>query len=76
MNFAVDQINENIVILENTQTGEKKEIEKNILPENIKEGSILTLEGNNYVLNTSEEEQRRERIREKLERLKRLKNKE
>lgn len=75
MNYAVDRINENIVILENTLSGEKIEIDITNLPQGIKEGSIITLNDGIYTLNTDEEELRRQRIREKLNRLKKLKNK-
>lgn len=73
MNYAVDQIVEDIVIVEDTITGEKKVIDKAVLPKEIKEGTILTLVDDNYVINDKEEEIRKERIRQKLERLKNLK---
>lgn len=76
MNYAIDQINDTIVLLENIQTGEKREVNISLLPENIKEGSTLILKDGIYALNNVEEEKRRQRIQEKLNRLKRLKNKE
>lgn len=76
MNYAIDQINDTIVLLENIQTGEKREVNISLLPENIKEGSILILKDGIYALNNGEEEKRRQRIEEKLNRLKKLKNKE
>ena len=75
MNYAIDQIVEDIVILENITTGEKQEVNKTLLPSEIKEGSIITIKNNQYILNTTEEESRKNRLEEKLERLKRLQNK-
>lgn len=74
MNYAIDQINEDIVILENIVTGEKIKVNKVKLPFNIQEGNIITLKDEKYILNTEEENIRRERIAEKLNRLKRLKS--
>lgn len=73
MNYAVDQIVEDIVIVEDTITGEKKVIDKTVLPSEIKEGTILTLVDDNYIINNKEEQIRKERIKDKLERLKKLK---
>lgn len=73
MNYAVDQIVEDIVIVEDTITGEKKVIDKTVLPKEIKEGTILTLVDDNYIINNKEEQIRKERIKDKLERLKKLK---
>ena len=75
MNYAIDQIVEDIVILENITTGEKKEVNKTLLPSEIKEGSIIRIKNNQYILNTTEEESRKNRLKAKLERLKRLQNK-
>lgn len=75
MNYAVDQIVEDIVILENIITGEKLEVNKNLLPRKIKDGSIITVENNQYILNKNEEESRKQKLQEKLERLKKLRNK-
>ncbi len=72
MKFAVDEIIDNIAILENIETKEKKEVDLSILPKNIKEGNIV-LEGEKYKLASDEEKTRRDAIREKLERLKKLK---
>lgn len=75
MNYAIDQIVEDIVILENITTGEKQEVNKTLLPSEIKEGSIITIKNNQYILNSTEEESRKNRLKAKLERLKRLQNK-
>lgn len=72
MNYAVDRINENIATIENIINKEKKEVPLELLPKNVKEGSIITLENDTYILNSNEEEARRKIIEEKLNRLKNL----
>lgn len=69
MKYAVDQIIENIVILENIETLEKKEIELLKLPKDIHEGSILIKE-RNYKIDKKEEALRRSKLQEKLKKLK------
>lgn len=75
MNFSVDKIVDEIVVLENINTLEKREVLITDLPEGIAEGNILTLFDGKYVFNTSIEEERRKRIKNKLDRLKCLKHK-
>ena len=70
MKYAIDRIENNIAVLENIETGEKKEINIIILPNNIKEGNILILENNKYKIDLTEEKLRRKRIEEKFNRLK------
>lgn len=72
MNYAVDRIDENIATIENIINKGKKEVPLELLPKNVKEGSIITLEGGTYILNSNEEEARRKIIEEKLNRLKNL----
>lgn len=76
MKFSVDRIIDNIVIIENLETKELLEINIKELPENIKDGTILKLENNQYILDETTQKIREETIREKMERLKRLKNNE
>ena len=73
MKYAVDRIEEELVVLEDINTKEKKEVEINILPENIQDGSIIKYENGIYSIDNQEYEERLSRIREKMERLKRLK---
>lgn len=68
--FSVDQIIDDIVILENINTKEKREVDIDILPDNIKEGSILKYENNLYYIDLDVEQRRRSEFRERLERLK------
>lgn len=72
MNYAVDRIDENIATIENIINKEKKEVPLELLPKNVKEGSIITLKNDTYILNSNEEEARRKIIEEKLNRLKNL----
>lgn len=69
MKYAVDEIIDNIVILENIKTGEKKEVDIKKMPNNICEGNIV-LENIDYKLDKNEEILRRERIQKKLDKLK------
>ena len=70
MKYAVDRIEENIVVLENISSGEivNEDIKK--LPKNIKEGNILIKENDKYTLDLDTEKDRREDFRSRLERLK------
>ena len=70
MRFAVDRIEDNIVVLQKLDTKEIIEIEKCKLPFMISDGTVLKLEDGIFLLDTSSEEEIRNRIREKMERLK------
>lgn len=70
MKYSVDKIENNIALLENIETGEKKEISLSNLPANLKEGNILLEEENNYSLDYAEEEKRRKNIKSRFENLK------
>ena len=70
MKYVIDRIEDNIVVCENLETKEMIELDKSLLPEKIKDGNILIFENNEYKLDLNEEELRRQRIREKFNRLK------
>ena len=72
MKYSVDRIEEDIVVLENISSGEI--IYENIkkLPKEIKEGSILVKDEDNYSMDLETEEKRRNDLRSRLERLKNL----
>lgn len=72
MKWAIDKIENNIAILEEITTKEKKEVSTLILPSSIHEGSILIFENNTYSLDIEIEQKRRQEI---LERFKRLRDK-
>lgn len=69
MKWAIDKIINNIVIIENINTLEKKELDINLLPPSIHEGSILIYKNDNYILDIDEEEQRKKLIEERFKRL-------
>lgn len=70
MKYAVDRIEGNIAICENLDTKEIKEVELNLLPKRIKDGTILIYENNKYKIDKNEEEKRRLAVLEKFNRLK------
>lgn len=70
MKYVVDKIEENIVTLESLDTKEKKEVLLEVLPSNIKEGTILTYENEVYKKDEVLEQQRRTSIQDKFNRLK------
>ena len=67
--WSIDRIEENIAILENRTTLELKEVDITLLPNNIKEGSILEFKNDTYTLELSKEEKIRQEILEKFQRL-------
>ena len=69
MKYAVDRIEDNIVVLEDINTKEKQEVQKGLLPSNIKDGTILIFENNEYKLDLNEEKLRRKKIQERFNRL-------
>ena len=73
MKYAVDRIENNIVVLENINNNSIKEVNIDELPNNIKGGTILKYYNKTYTIDTNEENIRRKRIQDKLDRLKRLK---
>lgn len=72
MKYAVDSIVDDIAVLEELETKEKKEVNLEMLPEEIQEGNILVYQDNEYYINREYEAVRRETLEEKLERLKAL----
>ena len=69
MKYALDRIEENIAILENIETGEKRKISIQHLPSNIHEGTILKEKNNTYTIDIQEEEKRKKLIEEKFKKL-------
>lgn len=69
MKFAVDRIEDNIVVLENIETNELMSVDITLLPSSIHEGSILTFINNTYIEDNDEEEKRRKMIEERFMRL-------
>ena len=70
MKYLVDRIEDSVVILENLNNKEKLELQKESLPKGIKDGSVVVLKDNKYVLDFEEEQRRRQSILERFNRLK------
>lgn len=67
LEFSIDRIEENIVILENRRTGESVQVEKSKLPFNIKEGDILKYISGKYMLDKDRTINEKERIKNKMD---------
>lgn len=72
MKYAVDQIVDEIAVIEDIETGDKKEISLELLPEEVQEGNILLYQDNEYYINKEYEAVRRQSLEEKMEELKRF----
>lgn len=72
MYYAVDKIIDDVIVLENLDTKEIIEIDKNLFRDNIHEGMILKEFNDNYIIDCDYEYERRKKLREKLNRLKNL----
>ena len=70
MKYAVDRIENNSAVCQNLETNEMFEIDLNLLPKKIKDGTILIYENNEYKIDEIAEEKRRQAILEKFNRLK------
>lgn len=70
MKYSVDRIENDIAILEDITTKEKKEVKLRLLPKNIVDGSILIYSNKKYTLDEKEEIDRRNNLREKFNALK------
>lgn len=73
MKYAVDEIIDDIAVLENIDTGEKTEVSLELLPSDIKDGSIVLFVDGEYHIDLDEEMLRKQRIIEKMRLLKNLK---
>ena len=70
MKYAVDRIENDIVVLENLSNGNILNVNKCNLPANIKEKDVLIYENNAFKISEEEKKNRIETINEKMERLK------
>lgn len=70
MKYSIDKIEKEIVILENIDTGEKKEVNINLLPIDIKEGTIIIFDNDSYVVDKKEQKARMDNIMSRFQRLK------
>ena len=71
MKYSIDRIEGDVVILDNIETDEIIEVSKSMFDFEVKEGNIVSLVGNKYVLDFNEEVRRRSSLRERMERLRR-----
>lgn len=71
MKYAVDSIVDEIAVIEDIETGDKKEVSLELLPEEVQEGNILIYQNNEYYVNKEYEAVRRQSLEEKMEELKR-----
>ena len=69
MKYCIDRIEGEIAILEELITKEIIEVNINQLPPNIKETNIVTLINDTYILDEVEEEQRRNSIQSRFNKL-------
>lgn len=64
--LVIDRFEGNIAICEDRKTGKKKEIQKEYLPEGVKEGSMLKQENGKYVHARELQEETQKRIEGKM----------
>lgn len=72
MKYAVDKIEDDLVVCEELTTGEKITLNKNEIKGDVHEGTIIIKSDSYYEVNNQEEENRRKLLQEKLNRLKNL----
>lgn len=72
MKYAVDKIEDDLVVCEELTTGEKITINKNEIKGDVHEGAIIIKSNSSYEVNNQEEGNRRKLLQEKLNRLKNL----
>lgn len=64
--FSVDRLEEDIVVLENRENGNRINIEKSKLPDDIKEGDILKSINGKYILDKEKTIDETNRIKDKM----------
>ena len=67
--YSVDRFEGEYAVLENRKTNEIKHIKKDMLPENIKEGSILQYVNGKYTYNEERTQEEVNRIQDKMNKL-------
>ncbi len=67
--YSVDRFEGEYAILENRKTNEIKNVKRDMLPENIKEGSILQYVNGKYTYNEELTKEETNRIQEKMNKL-------
>lgn len=69
MKFAVDKIDNGVVLLENIKDNSKLEVSLDKLPLDVKETDILVYKNNKYEKDDNEKEERLRLIEEKMNKL-------
>lgn len=67
--YTIDRFEENIVVLEERKTGKMRNISKNKIPQNCKEGDILKYINGKYLLDKEETEKMEKEIQDKYKNL-------
>ena len=67
--YTVDRIEGDYAVCENRETQEMVNIKIDNLPKNIKEGSIIKFENNEYRIDEEKEKETSERIKQKMDNL-------
>ena len=67
--YSVDRFEGEYAVLENRKTNEIKNVKRDMLPENIKEGSILQYVNGQYTYNEELTKEETNRIQEKMNKL-------
>ncbi len=67
--FTVDRFEGNIAVLENRDTGEMFNVNKDELPQEVKEGTILKLNNDKYEIDLEEQIKVENRIKDKMNKL-------
>lgn len=69
MKYVIDRIEENILVLENIETGNIIEVRKELIDGEVAENTVVIFDNDNYVISKEDENKRRESIRERMLRL-------
>src|SRR5574344_1827650 len=67
--YVIDRFEGDYAVCENRETGEMRNIEKSLLPESVKEGTVLERENGNYIIDVETEKQIEKRVAEKMKKL-------
>ena len=67
--YSVDRFEGEYAVLENRKTNETKNVKKDMLPENIKEGSILQYVNGKYTYNEELTKEENNRIQDRMNKL-------
>ena len=70
MKYCIDRIENDIAVLENLETKEIIEININLLPNKIKENSIVIYDNYEYIIDKETEKERKKNLLSKFNKLK------